>query len=128
MDVNGFTHSYKKDEYIYGEKFNGKRWITTRDRCDLILKPAHFLRQHCQSGQTQTIIESGIWPQVAADLMQIASQSSADAYCLGFDEEQSEILSCPPRKLPLFVGREFKKKSTLKLLENRLKIQGGNNG
>lgn len=121
MDVNGFTYSYKKDEFIYGDRYNGERWITTRNYCDLILEPAHFLRQHCQSGQTKAIIKSNIWPEVATELIQIAQQSDADAYCLGFKEDEHlELLITPLNELPLMIGREFKDKVAEGIFKNRL--------
>lgn len=125
LHTSGFGHSYKEDEYIWGKLYNGKRFIEHRHLCGLVLNPAQFLRDHCQTEQTQEIVKSFIWPEVAIQLVLIAQQSDGDAYCLGFDqEEQKKILRTPLKELPLFVGQEFKHKVTQRILEIRLKHGG----
>ena len=122
-EVNGFSWKYHKDEYIWGDTFEKKRFIERRETCHLILDPVQHIRSHGLMGQAQMLVKNNIWPEVARGIILLVRQSETDTFCLGFrDKEQLEILKAPLERLPLFVGTEFENDSTQRILETLLKV------
>lgn len=76
--------------WAYGVDCRQQRHIVQRPYVLEGESPARYIRRHCLQTQARDIIATDLWPDVRAELIEIALASSADAFCLGLISARGE--------------------------------------
>ncbi len=103
--------------YIFGDLFNGKRFIEPTKNCQLVLKPALHIQYNWLQKMAQKIVRSNIWPDLSIEILKEAQTAPN---CFGFGEgKEYDIVTMPEEDLPLHIN-SYEDPFLNKLIELRL--------